>query len=112
LRAIDALLSTVHSVSPRLTAVLSSSGPILNELRARLPDVFGFLANWANFHSSFDGVGHGGRVGLVESPTPTQSIGPADNKPGELAPPFIRDPGVLAGVPWTNYRQSFVGPKP
>jgi phospholipid/cholesterol/gamma-HCH transport system substrate-binding protein len=109
LGAIDALLGTVRGVSPPLTAMLTSLTPIANELRARFPDVFAFLANWADFTSDYDAVGHGGRVGLIQSPTPTNSIGPADNKGGELAPPFIRDPGVLGGAPWTNYQQSFVG---
>jgi ABC-type transporter Mla subunit MlaD len=109
LRAIDALLHTVRGASAPLTAMLTTLTPIANQLRARFPDVFAFLANWADFTSDYDAVGHGGRVGLVESPTPTNAIGPADNRGGELAPPFIRDPGVLGGAPWLDYQKSFVG---
>jgi ABC-type transporter Mla subunit MlaD len=96
---LDVALPTLQDLRPTLDAAL----PAIGEVRARFPDAFGFLANWDDFHSSYDAVGHAGRVGLIFAPTPTTSIGPNDVGSGELRPPFVRNPGTLAGVPWSNY---------
>ncbi len=111
LRRIDTLLRTAQPVLGRLGPVLESANPILDEARARLPDAFGFFANWADFASNYDANGHTARVGLVFSPPPTKAIGPSDPGAGQLRRPFARTPGVLEGEPWTNYRDSFVAGK-
>ncbi|HEV2774721.1 MAG TPA: MlaD family protein [Solirubrobacteraceae bacterium] len=111
LRRLDELLRTAGPVLKDLTPVLAHANPMLDELRVRLPDAFGFFANWADFASNYDANGHAARVALVFPPAPTKAIGPSDAVAGHLRRPFDRTPGVLEGEPWTNYRDSFVGGK-
>ncbi len=108
LRSLDVLLKTARPVLAQLDPVLRKGNPMLDEVRARLPDAFGFFANWADFASNYDANGHAARVGLVFPPAPTKSIGPSDPAPGHLRRPFLRTPGVLEGEPWTDFRDSFV----
>ena len=109
LRRLDGLLRTAQPVLKDLTPVLAHANPMLDELRVRLPDAFGFFANWADFASNYDANGHAARVGLVFPPAPTKGLGPSDSGAGQLQRPFVRTPGVLEGEPWTDYRDSFVG---
>ena len=109
LRRLDGLLRTAQPVLKDLTPVLAHANPMLDELRVRLPDAFGFFANWADFASNYDANGHAARVGLVFPPAPTKGSGPSDSGAGQLQRPFVRTPGVLEGEPWTDYRDSFVG---
>jgi phospholipid/cholesterol/gamma-HCH transport system substrate-binding protein len=109
LNAIRPLLSTLQPVLGKGTPALSDAIPILNQTRARYPDAFGFFANWSGFFNNYDANGHGGRVGLVFTNPSQEQIGPSDTKPGILARPFLRDPGVLGGDPWTDYQSSFIG---
>ena len=106
---VDVLLRTARPVLTRLNPVLRTANPMLDEVRVRLPDAFGFFANWADFASNYDANGHAARVGLVFPPAPTNVVGPSDPGPGNLRRPFARTPGVLEGEPWTNFRDSFVG---
>lgn len=109
LRSLDVLLKTARPVLSELNPVLRTANPMLDELRTRLPDAFGFFANWADFAANYDANGHAARVSLVLPPAPTNVIGPSDSGPGHLSRPFARTPGVLEGEPWTGYRDSFVG---
>jgi hypothetical protein len=81
---------------------------MLDQARVRLPDVFSFFSNWADFTSNYDAAGHGARVGIVLPPTPTNTASTASDAPGELAAPFLRLPGALEDEPWTGYASSFV----
>jgi phospholipid/cholesterol/gamma-HCH transport system substrate-binding protein len=110
LAAIEPLLPAALALLPSGAQAFSSLIPISNQLRVRFPDAFSFFVNWSAFFNTYDVNGHGGRVGLVLTNPPTDLIGPDDSKPGMLARPFLRDPGVLSGTPWTNYRRSFIGP--
>ena len=92
-----------------LAPVLRTANPMLDQARVRLPDVFAFFANWADFTSDYDANGHGARIGLVYSPAPTDPVGPSDSRPGYLDAPFTRTPGVLEAEPWTDFESSFVG---
>jgi len=47
--------------------------------------------------------------GSVFTNPPGNTLGPSDSGPGTLARPFLRDPGVLGGNPWSDYQSSFVG---
>lgn len=111
LRRLDTLLRAAQPVLARMGPVLESANPMLDELRARLPDAFGFFANWADFAANYDANGHTARVGLVFPPPPTKAIGPSDPGAGQLRRPFARTPGVLEGEPWADYRDSFVAGK-
>ena len=112
LRALRPLLRTATPVLGELVPVLRSANPMLDQLRARLPDVFAFFANWADFTANYDGNGHAARIGLVFAPPPLHERGPSDTRPGHLRAPFARTPGVLEGEPWTDFEQSFVGSAP
>ncbi|HET9720880.1 MAG TPA: MlaD family protein [Solirubrobacteraceae bacterium] len=108
-RGLSPLVSKLRPLLPLLEEVLSSANPMLDQLRVRLPDLFSFFANWADFSADYDANGHGARIGLVFSPAPTNSIGGCTDRPGSLAVPFVRAPGVLGGQPWKNYASSFIG---
>jgi phospholipid/cholesterol/gamma-HCH transport system substrate-binding protein len=105
-RALAPLLRTAGPLLGTLIPVLTRMGPMLDQLRVRLPDAFSFFANWADFTSNYDANGHGARVGIVLPPAPT--LAPSSNGAGQLAPPYLRIPGSLEGQPWTDYSKSFV----
>jgi phospholipid/cholesterol/gamma-HCH transport system substrate-binding protein len=94
---------------PPLEDDLRLSDPMLDQIRVRLPDLFSFFANWADFSADYDANGHAARIGLVFPPAPTNPIGPCSTAAGSLAFPFLRAPGALGGQPWTDYAKSFVG---
>jgi phospholipid/cholesterol/gamma-HCH transport system substrate-binding protein len=115
-RAATAFEPVLHAAGPLLalmTPVLTRLGPMLDQLRVRLPDAFSFFANWADFTSNYDANGHAARVGIVLPPAPTNVLAPDSNGPGQLTPPYLRTPGSLEGQPWNDYYKSFVaGGKP
>jgi hypothetical protein len=83
-----------------MAPVLLRATPMLEEARARLPDFFSFFSNWADFTANYDANGHAARVGLVFTPPPLNTIGPSDDRAGQLRAPFLRTPGALEGEPW------------
>jgi hypothetical protein len=110
-RAARAVAPLVRAARPLLTTmipVLRRIGPMLDQLRVRLPDAFSFFANWADFTANYDANGHAARVGIVLPPAPANVLSPSSNGPGQLAPPYLRSPGSLEGQPWTDYFKSFV----
>jgi phospholipid/cholesterol/gamma-HCH transport system substrate-binding protein len=111
--ALEPLLAEARPLLAVMIPVLGRIGPMLDQLRVRLPDAFSFFANWADFTSNYDANGHAARVGIVLPPAPTNVLSPNSNGPGQLPPPFLRTPGTLEGQPWTDYWKSFVaGGKP
>jgi phospholipid/cholesterol/gamma-HCH transport system substrate-binding protein len=108
LRALSGLVAHARPLLGALGPVLERMGPILDESRVRLPDLFSFFSNWADFTSSYDANGHGARVGIVLSPAPTATLAPDTNGAGQLAVPYLRTPGALEGEPWRDYADSFV----
>ncbi len=112
LRALRPLLRTATPVLTQLAPVLAAGNPMLDQARTRLPDVFSFFANWADFTSDYDANGHAARIGLVFAPPPLNSRGSSDTQPGHLVKPFTRTPGVLEGEPWKAFEDSFVGSAP
>jgi phospholipid/cholesterol/gamma-HCH transport system substrate-binding protein len=112
-RAVEPLLRAAGPLLTTMVPVLHRLGPMLDQLRVRLPDAFSFFANWADFTSNYDANGHAARVGIVLPPAPTNVLTPSSNGAGQLAAPFLRTPGALEGQPWTDYFKSFVaGGKP
>jgi ABC-type transporter Mla subunit MlaD len=107
--SLSELIRTARPQLPVLGHDLEVADPILDQLRVRLPDLFSFFANWADFTSDFDANGHAARVGLVFPPAPATSIGGCSAAQGSLAYPFQRAPGVLGGQPWANFSRSFIG---
>ncbi|WP_372787888.1 MlaD family protein [Paraconexibacter sp.] len=112
LRALRPFLQTSAPVFEQLTSALRSGNPMLDQARTRLPDVFAFFANWADFTANYDANGHAARIGLVFAPPPLNLRGPSDIEPGHLAKPFTRTPGVLESEPWKDFEDSFVGSAP
>jgi phospholipid/cholesterol/gamma-HCH transport system substrate-binding protein len=108
LRALARLLRGAAPVLEQLVPALRRSGPMLDQLRVRLPDAFSFFANWADFTANYDANGHGARVGIVLPPTSTKALAPSADGAGQLRPPYLRTPGSLEGEPWTDYAKSFV----
>lgn len=108
-RAVTPLLRTLRPKLPLLERVLSGANPILDQLRVRLPDLFSFFANWADFTADYDANGHAARVGVVFPPAPATPITPCQEAAGLLQVPFLRSPGVVGGQPWTNYQSTFIG---
>lgn len=104
LRAARPLLEEARPFATGADRVLERAQPVLGELRVRIPDVFSFFANWADFTANYDANGHGARVGLVLPPAPLREIGGSDSGAGHLEAPFVRTPGVLEGEPWDEYR--------
>jgi phospholipid/cholesterol/gamma-HCH transport system substrate-binding protein len=109
LSALAPLLRVAMPTLRVLEPVLSSANPILDQLRVRLPDLFSFFANWADFTADYDANGHAARVGLVLPPAPNNPVPGDQERAGSLLPPFLRAPGVLGGHPWTDYANSFIG---
>jgi ABC-type transporter Mla subunit MlaD len=107
-RKLTPVLRAARPLLVTLVPVLAGIGPMLDQLRVRLPDAFSFFANWADFTSNYDANGHGARVGIVLPPAPTTTLPPSSNGAGQLAPPYLRLPGSLEGEPWTDYPKSFV----
>jgi phospholipid/cholesterol/gamma-HCH transport system substrate-binding protein len=108
LRALTPLLREARPLAGTLDPVLRRAGPMLDHARVRLPDFFSFFSNWADFTGSYDANGHGARVGIVLPPASTRTLAPDADRAGQLAPPYLRVPGSLAGEPWRDYADSFV----
>ena len=108
-RSLTVLLGRARPLLEAMAPVLRRLGPMLDQLRVRLPDAFSFFANWADFTSNYDANGHGARVGIVAPPAPDRRLSPDSNGAGQLAAPYLRTPGSLDGEPWRTYAQSFVG---
>lgn len=100
------------AVFARLPRTLKQFAPVLDEMRARAPDAFGWLALLGDSLGNFDVNGHAARFMFIATPPPDQRA-PADEvKPGLLDAPFDRVPGSLGGEPWYDFRKSFVGDRP
>lgn len=100
------------AVFSRLPRTLKQFAPLLDEMRARAPDAFGWLALLGDSLGNFDVNGHAARFMFIATPAPEQRA-PADEvKPGLLDAPFDRVPGSLGGEPWLDFRDSFVGDRP
>lgn len=96
-----------------LSAGLTGLGPMLDQLRARAPDVLGWIPLLGDATADYNSGGHGAIILPYVRPAPQQPITPASCLPGWLLRPFDRVPGQLGCDAWTSYVQSFVdGGKP
>lgn len=112
LEAVRPGLRDSGAVFSRLPNALRQFGPVLDEMRARAPDAFGWLALLGDSLGNYDVNGHAARFMFIATPAPEQRA-PADAvKPGLLDAPFDRVPGSLGGTPWYDFEQSFVGGRP
>jgi phospholipid/cholesterol/gamma-HCH transport system substrate-binding protein len=83
--------------------------PVLDDLRARTPDVFGWINLLGDATANYDAAGHGGRIFAVLTEAPRRSIRADECGAGWLERPFDRTPGALECEPWRDYAQTFVG---
>jgi len=99
------LPSTLHN----LDAGLHGINPLFDQLRARAPDVLGWIPLLGDATANYNANGHGTLVLAYPRPAPQRPVKSPSCEPGWLLRPFDRVPGQLACDPWVNYPQSFVG---
>jgi phospholipid/cholesterol/gamma-HCH transport system substrate-binding protein len=123
-RAVGRLVARFQTSSPAIAALLAPPlaqtlttlggvvdglNPFIDPLRARAPDVLGWIPLLGDAAANYNINGHGVQVLFSPRPAPQRPI-PSDScGPGWLLRPFDRPPGALGCDPWTNYTQSFVG---
>ncbi len=90
---------------------LAHLNPFMDHLRVRIPEAAGFFTLAGDAQANYDVNGHMIRFvpRFIQLPRNTNLIGPSENVPGSLVPPFDRTPGVLEGDPWIDYADSFIG---
>ncbi|HWF55855.1 MAG TPA: MlaD family protein [Solirubrobacteraceae bacterium] len=91
-----------------LRAGVTGLGPLLDQLRARAPDVLGWIPLLGDATASYNINGHGAAIVPYIRPAPQQPITPPSCLPGWLLRPFDRLPGELGCDAWTDYTESFV----
>ncbi len=99
------LPSTLHNLGVGLNGV----NPLFDQLRARAPDVLGWIPLLGDVTANYNINGHGGLVLAYPRPAPQRPVKSPSCSSGWLLRPFDRVPGQLACDPWVNYADSFVG---
>ena len=111
--ASPAIRSLLGSPLPRtlhnLDVGLHGINPVFDQLRARAPDVLGWIPLLGDATANYNANGHGAVVLAYPRPAPQQPVKSPSCAPGWLLRPFDRVPGQLACDPWVNYFESFVG---
>jgi phospholipid/cholesterol/gamma-HCH transport system substrate-binding protein len=83
--------------------------PVLDQLRARAPDVLGWIPLLGDVTANYNANGHGALVLAYPRPAPQVPVKSPSCAPGWLLRPFDRLPGQLGCVPWLNYAATFIG---
>jgi phospholipid/cholesterol/gamma-HCH transport system substrate-binding protein len=120
LRLVEAFRDTspelTKLLAPPLPATLHKLGqgviglnPVLDHLRARAPDVLGWLPLLGDATADYDGNGHGALILASLRPPTQRALTPPSCATGWLLRPFDRTPGQLACDPWLHYDKTFVG---
>jgi phospholipid/cholesterol/gamma-HCH transport system substrate-binding protein len=99
------LPQTLHNLGTGLVGF----NPVFDHLRARAPDVLGWIPLLGDVTSNFNASGHGWLVLAYPRPAPQRPIRSPTCASGWLLRPFDRVPGELACDPWLNYYKTFVG---
>jgi virulence factor Mce-like protein len=127
-RATLALVHSFRSNSPAIQSLLAPPlprtlddlgvglvgfNPVLEHLRARAPDVLGWIPLLGDISANYNANGHGALVFAYPRPAPQRPITSPTCSSGWLLRPFDRVPGELACDPWVGYYKTFVaGAKP
>lgn len=112
LRLQEPFLRAAPPVVTKLVPMTRRLNPVVDQMRVFTPETIGFFQNVADSAASFDRNGHLIRTGSIsanELPPSTAAggeIGPSDCEPGQLAPPYMRTPGVNECVPWESWQDS------
>lgn len=99
------LPQTLHNLFVGLRGV----NPLFDQLRARAPDVLGWIPLLGDATANYNANGHGALVLAYPRPAVQQPIETPSCRDGWLLRPFDRIPGQLACDPWLGYARSFVG---
>jgi phospholipid/cholesterol/gamma-HCH transport system substrate-binding protein len=99
------LPDTLHNLSVSLGGI----NPVIDQLRARAPEVLGWIPLLGDVTANYNPNGHGGLVLAYPRPPPQRPVLTPSCGSGWLERPFDRIPGQLACDPWLDYSGSFVG---
>jgi phospholipid/cholesterol/gamma-HCH transport system substrate-binding protein len=110
LAALKPVVAAALPVTKRLPGVLGGLTPILNQIRARAPEVISFFTLAGDATSDYDVNGNMIRstAVLIQSARHPNEIPASSNAPGVIARPFDRTPGAAEGEPWNHYWKSFI----
>jgi phospholipid/cholesterol/gamma-HCH transport system substrate-binding protein len=110
LAALRPVVAAALPVTKRLPGVLGSLTPILNQIRARAPEVVGFFTLAGDATSDYDVNGNMIRSTaiLIQNNRHPNEIPASSNEPGAIERPFDRTPGAAEGDPWNRYWRSFI----
>jgi phospholipid/cholesterol/gamma-HCH transport system substrate-binding protein len=92
-----------------LNSTVAGINPVLDQLRARAPEVLGWIPLLADVTANYNANGHGGLVLAYPRPAPQRPVLTPSCDSGWLERPFDRIPGQLACDPWLDYFKSFIG---
>jgi phospholipid/cholesterol/gamma-HCH transport system substrate-binding protein len=93
----------------QLNGGLTGINPVFDQLRARAPDVLGWIPLLGDASANYNENGHGWLVLAYPRPAPQTPVSSPSCAAGWLLRPFDRLPGQLACDPWTDYYKTFVG---
>ncbi len=111
LEALRPVVAAALPVAKRLPSVLSGLTPVLDQMRARAPEVIGFFTLAGDATSDYDINGNLVRTStiLIQRNRHPNPIPASSNEPGAIVRPFDREPGAAEGDPWSRYWRSFIG---
>jgi ABC-type transporter Mla subunit MlaD len=92
-----------------LNVGLYGINPLFDQLRARAPDVLGWIPLLGDVTANYNVNGHGALVLAYPRPAPQRPVRSPSCQSGWLLRPFDRVPGQLACDRWLNFASSFVG---
>lgn len=95
---------TLHDLDVGLHGI----NPVFDQLRARAPDVLGWIPLLGDASADYNANGHGWLVLAYPRPAVQRPITPPSCSAGWLLRPFDRVPGELACDPWTGFYKSFI----
>jgi hypothetical protein len=88
---------------------LTGINPVFDQLRARAPDVLGWIPLLGDTAANYNANGHGWLVLAYPRAAPQTPVRSPSCAAGWVLRPFDRLPGQLACDPWTGYYKTFVG---
>jgi phospholipid/cholesterol/gamma-HCH transport system substrate-binding protein len=110
LAALKPVVAAALPVTKRLPGVLGGLTPILNQIRARAPEVVSFFTLAGDATSDYDVNGNMIRSTalLIQAARHPNEIPADSDQPGNIVRPFDRTPGAAEGEPWKRYWKSFI----
>ncbi|KQY55695.1 hypothetical protein ASD11_14365 [Aeromicrobium sp. Root495] len=94
------LLDETHETLPGLNDAADSAAPALGFLRPYMPELAGWLSNWASAAGNYDSNGHYMRT-VIQEGASSVNVNPGIMPPG-ITRDAQRDPGENEGQSWTD----------